>query len=423
MSTIANLMVKMGIDDSDFNSGINNVNSKSKSLAGSMTKIFGGIAIGAGILSIAKDAYEGITLMENATAQLDAVLKSTNGAAGVTKDSILEMASAMQLTTKFAEEDTVAAANMLLTFTNIGEDVFPQATTTLLDMATAMGTDASSSAIQLGKALNNPTEGMSALTRVGVTFTDEQKNAITAMQEMGDMAGAQQIILQELQKEFGGSAEAAGTTFAGQLEITKNALGEVTEELGMQLMPYFSRFLSWVLEHMPEISKTIGIAADVIGGAFTIVASIIEMLGDAFSLGFETIKGIIDGASKAIEKLIDWVKSAVDWYKQLADAMGSKREEESSGFSLPSSGGLTGGLSKLAAGGIVTRPTKALIGEAGPEAVIPLDQKILAALTTKSKNEPINITIELDGSVLARKTYDNFQREGKSRGTSLVQRG
>jgi hypothetical protein len=338
-------MVKMGIDDSDFNNGINNVNSKSKSLAGSITKIFGGIAIGAGILSIAKDAYEGITLMENATAQLDAVLKSTNGAAGVTKDSILEMASAMQLTTKFAEEDTVAAANMLLTFTNIGEDVFPQATTTLLDMATAMGTDASSSAIQLGKALNNPTEGMSALTRVGVTFTDEQKNAITAMQEMGDMAGAQQIILQELQKEFGGSAEAAGTTFAGQLEITKNALGEVTEELGMQLMPYFSQFLSWVLENMPTIQATISTAADVIGGAFTIVGSIVEMLADAFNLGFKTINGIIDGASKAIEKLIGWVKSAVDWYKQLASAMGSKRSEETGGFS--TGGKLVGGLSRL----------------------------------------------------------------------------
>lgn len=74
---------------------------------------------------------------------------------------------------------------MLLTFTNIGGEVFPKATETLLDMATAMsggmtpGAEAlTSQAIQLGKALNDPINGITALTRVGVTFTEGQKNMI-----------------------------------------------------------------------------------------------------------------------------------------------------------------------------------------------------------------------------------------------------
>ena len=41
-------------------------------------------------------------------------------------------------------------------------------------MSQALGTDAASSAIQLGKALDNPTLGLTALRRVGVSFSDVQ---------------------------------------------------------------------------------------------------------------------------------------------------------------------------------------------------------------------------------------------------------
>jgi phage-related protein len=81
---------------------------------------------------------------------------------------------------------------------------------------------------------------MSALQRVGVTFTDSQKAAVEAMVATGNTAGAQKLILAELQKEFGGSAKAAGETFAGQMDILNNALGNVKEGVGMALMPALS---------------------------------------------------------------------------------------------------------------------------------------------------------------------------------------
>ena len=84
-----------------------------------------------------------------------------------------------------------------------------------VDLAQAMGGAPKDAAIQLGKALNDPIKGISALTRIGVTFTDEQKAQIKTMQEAGDMAGAQGVILAELNKEFGGSAQAAADADGG----------------------------------------------------------------------------------------------------------------------------------------------------------------------------------------------------------------
>ena len=103
-------------------------------------------------------------------AQLDAVLKSTAGAAGVTRDQVLGLGASLQQTSKFGDEAIVTGENLLLTFTSIGKDVFPQATQTMVDMSQALGQDLKSSAIQLGKALNDPIQGVTALRRVGVSF-------------------------------------------------------------------------------------------------------------------------------------------------------------------------------------------------------------------------------------------------------------
>jgi hypothetical protein len=114
-------------------------------------------------------------------AQTDAVIKSTGGSANVTAKQIDQLASSMMKKTGIDDETIQSGENMLLTFTNIrnevgkGNDVFNQSTSILADMSTALGTDMSKSAIQLGKALNDPIKGISALRRVGVSFTDAQK--------------------------------------------------------------------------------------------------------------------------------------------------------------------------------------------------------------------------------------------------------
>lgn len=202
-------------------------------------------AVAAGLLGIGAAGVAGGVMAVNAARetvkinnQLEAVLKSTGNAAQLSKDDILDHSAALAKLTNFEDDAITSAQNLLLTFTNIKGPVFQQATGVMLDMAAAMGTDAKGGAIQLGKALNDPVAGISALSRVGVTFTDDQKKMIEGMVEAGKTADAQKVILAELAKEFGGSA-------AAQLDpITKlkQSFGELAEQIGLKLLPFVNKF-------------------------------------------------------------------------------------------------------------------------------------------------------------------------------------
>lgn len=193
-------------------------------------------AAGAAAIAFGVSSVKSFEESENAVAQLNAVLKSTKSVAGVTSKSALDLANSLQKVTKFSDEDTLSAESLLLTFTKIGKDIFPQATKTVLDMSTALGQDTKASAIQLGKALQDPILGVTALRRVGVNFSTAQRDVIKNLVETGRSAEAQRLILKELTTEFGGSAEAAGKTFSGRLAILKNQFDEVKESIGLAIV-------------------------------------------------------------------------------------------------------------------------------------------------------------------------------------------
>jgi hypothetical protein len=175
---------------------------------------------------------------EKAMKQTQAVLKSTGGAARVTASDVQSLSTRIALYSGIQDDVVQSGANMLLTFMNLrneagkGNDIYSQSVVVLADMSTALGQDMPKSAIQLGKALNDPIKGITALRRVGVAFTDAQKEQIEALVQSGHTMAAQKLILAELRKEFGGSAKAAGDTFAGQLRI----LGMRLEGIGQGLL-------------------------------------------------------------------------------------------------------------------------------------------------------------------------------------------
>jgi len=209
-------------------------------------------AAAAGIIKAGFDAVEALKRIEVIGAQTTAVIKSTGGAANVTAEQITELADALERTTATEAEAVQEGANLLLTFTNIrngagkNERVFDRATTLMVDMARAMGTDAKSGAIQLGKALNDPVAGIAALSRVGVQFTDDQEDMIRSLSAAGDVMGAQTIILDELQSQFGGSGAAYAATFAGQIDTLNHNLGATAETIMLQLMPHLTSALEWM---------------------------------------------------------------------------------------------------------------------------------------------------------------------------------
>jgi hypothetical protein len=297
-NVLQELVVNLNADTSNFTGGMSNAEgilNRIGKVGGMMAATVGaGIAAaGAAVTGIAVKSVNAAAESQSIQAQLNAVIKSTGGIAGVTTDKVNALASSLGSMTPFEDDAIVSGQNMLLTFTNIGASggIFDQTTKVMLDMSQAMGQDLKSSALQLGKALNDPTKGITALTRVGVSFTDEQKNMIKSLQESGDMAGAQKIILNELNKEFGGSAEAAGKTFSGALEIAKNALGNVYEAIGAKLLPVLTdvanKFATWI--NAPETQ------------------AMIEQISNAIADFAGKVVAFIPVAFQAIKNLFDWL--------------------------------------------------------------------------------------------------------------------
>lgn len=174
----------------------------------------------------------GTTEADRVQSQLAASIKSTGGAANQSLQSLNAHAAALQKVTKFGDETINAAQGILLSFTKIQGDTFPKATTAVLNVATALQTDLKSAAIQVGKALNDPVLGMTALSRSGITFSETQKKLVKDMVAVGNVVGAQTLILKELEIQFGGSAMAARENLGGALSALKNAFGDLFELTG-----------------------------------------------------------------------------------------------------------------------------------------------------------------------------------------------
>lgn len=160
-------------------------------------------------LELIHEGVEAVEKLHQAQAQVKAGLESTGGAAGITAKELDAMAIATSKNVKYSRSDITELQSLMLTFPAIVKDKFPQATQTILDMSTRLGQDTKSSAIQLGKALQDPIRGITALRRVGVNFSATQVETIKKMVETGQAAKAQGMILAELNTEFGGSAKAA----------------------------------------------------------------------------------------------------------------------------------------------------------------------------------------------------------------------
>jgi type II secretory pathway component PulK len=277
---VGSLYYDLNIDDKNLRKQLDDADKSVKGFGDRVNKYWGDsvdasrkfgfalAAVTAGVVAFGVSSVKSFEESQNVMAQTEAVLKSTGNAAGITAKQVTELASALERQTKFADEDVQKVENLLLTFTAIGKDIFPQATKTVLDMATALGEDTSSASIQLGKALQDPILGVTALRRVGVNFNAAQQEVIANLVNTGRQAEAQKMILAELNKEFGGSAVAAGDTFAGQLAKLKNQFDNVKEAVGQLIvkaaLPFLTTIMTWF---------------DSVGG----VNGVLQLLSDKFN--------------------------------------------------------------------------------------------------------------------------------------------
>lgn len=221
----------------------------------------GGLIAAAGIGSLLKDSVGEAREAQKVGALTESIIKSTGGAAKVSAKQVGDLASAISLKTGVDDEAIQSGANLLLTFKNVknvvdGEFVgaFNRATYAATDLSAAGFGSIEGASKMLGKALNDPVKGISALGRAGVTFSDDQQKLIKGFVETGDVAKAQNIILSEVESQVGGAAAASAT--AG--EKASVAFGNLKEDLGTALLPVIDTVANAFVKFAPTISSAIG---------------------------------------------------------------------------------------------------------------------------------------------------------------------
>lgn len=282
---------------------------------GKHTSVFSGLgkaaSLAAGAAGIGgfgeavKASFEEMSSAAKVGAQTNAVIKSTGEAANVSAGHVDELATSLLNKSGVDDEVIKSGENVLLTFTGIrneagkNNNVFDQATRATLDLSTAMHEDMSTAAVQVGKALNDPIKGLTALRRVGVTFTTQQKAQVTQMVKTGNTMGAQKVILHELNREFGGSAAAAGKTLPGQLNILKQTMLNLGGSIATMLLPQIQSTVREIV-HWISQSKNQKTILDIVKGAIGAVRVAVRFLGGAFRV----LSALVGGNSRAVKVLI-----------------------------------------------------------------------------------------------------------------------
>lgn len=288
------LMVRFVADFGNLNRGLDGVQGRFRAVAGGIKGI---AAAGAalGTVSFLKGAIEEAREAAKVGKQTEAVLKSTGGAANVSAGQVGALAERLSNLAGVDDEVIQGNANLLLTFTKVrnevgkGNNVFDQGTEAALNMSTAMGTDMKSATVMVGKALNDPIKGITAMSRAGVQFTQQQKDQIKAMVESGNTLGAQKMILKELNTQFGGMAAASAD--AGMK--AKVSFDNMKEALGERLLPVFNHVASYLT------STVIPVISNLAQRLAAWLAPMIQKVSE-----FLTTKLV-----PAVKSVVDWVQT------------------------------------------------------------------------------------------------------------------
>jgi hypothetical protein len=294
------VVVKFLADTDQLNKGVSGIG---KSIGGLSTglKVLGGAVAGAFAVDQVMDFVGAAEDAQVASKRLANLLKNAGDETGAWAASAEDLASTLQETTGIDDEVIKGAQGILATFHGVSGGVgqmsgaFKRATKAAADMSKAGFGDMSSNAVQLGKALEDPIKGVTALAKSGITFSEDQKKMIKAMVDTGDKAGAMNVILENVESQVGGTAEAT-VTASDKMSV---AWGETQEAIGNLLLPAFER-----------IGPAIQVAAawfqeTMIPAIRDFVASLQERLGPAMSTIVDWFQVSL---IPAIQNVIAWIR-------------------------------------------------------------------------------------------------------------------
>jgi len=264
----------------------------------------------------------------------------------------------------------------------------------VMDIATSLQMDSTTIADALARAYQGNFKALRSLSPEMASMIKEG----ASLNEIMDVLGG----------TFGGATAKSAETAAGKMKILTNSLGETKESIGAALLPVLeavlpvlNRFAAWAQDN-PKAFLAIAAAIGIVAAA--IVATNIAMALNPFSLiaagvallvaalvvaynkfdWFKTgVDLIINGILGAFESVVNGAIMMVNGIIRAYNAIPIAPDISTiSHVNLPTLGGSTTtapgrmNIPRMAEGGIVNQPggMLAVVGEAGPEAVIPLDR-------------------------------------------------
>lgn len=318
------------------------------------TGIKAGAAIAAGAIGFLAAnvglGLKSLSELESITTQTNAVLKSTKGVSGETAKSIRALAEQYESLNATIDDKVIQSGeNLLLTFRNIRKDAFEPALRAALDMNTALGRGESGlqgTIQQLGVALNDPIKGLTRLQRAGIIFTKQQKDQITTAVKAGDTFKAQTIILDELNRRYGGSFLAGGNTTTGKIAKFKDAIEDLQKALATALLPTIGKVADALSKFLarPDVVKGIESLGQKIASLFSDknLAAGGRFLEDMFNTA-KSAAPVVESSARATFEI---VKAAVGLFKSLPEPL---QQLAVGAFAVNK---LTGGLVTNVAGGV-----------------------------------------------------------------------
>ncbi|HEJ3333257.1 TPA: phage tail length tape measure family protein [Pseudomonas aeruginosa] len=353
--------------------------------------VLSGITVGAVFGAVIRNTKQ----MEKEQAQLEAVLRSTGESAGFSREQLNEMASSMERTSTVSAGEINQAQTNLLAFTGIVGEQFPRALQSAIDMAARTGTTVTSAAETIGRALDVPSKGLTALSKQGFRFTEEQKKAAEQLEATGRTAEAQGIILKALEESYGGAAAASRDTFGGALMALQNTIdGLLTGSEGSLdgakgAIDDLNRALS-----DPATAESVSKLVDLLAqGASTVVDSLPFLIdaGDGvvrvFSIAADALVGVFATATMHAQGL---AASMFETLSLLPDALGGD-DFAARAAEYRASAAINLGVAKEAADGIRDALERPLAGSAIAD----------AASKTKELNKAKKESRDLDDAAIS----------------------
>jgi hypothetical protein len=372
----------------------------------------GGLALALG------DATKAAMEDQQEQAALALTLQNVTGAGAAQTAQIEDQISAMSRASGIADTEYRKSLEALVRGTK-DVDLAMKDMNLVMDISTALQTDSSTVADALAKAYQGNFKALRSLSPEMATMIKEG----ASLNEIMDVLGG----------TFGGATAKSAETAAGKMKILTNSLGETKESIGAALLPVLeavlpvlNKFAAWAQDN-PKAFLAIAAAIGIIAAA--IVATNIAMALNPFSLIAAGIALLIVGLVTAYNKF-EWfrdginliVNTVIGFFAGMVNAaIGAVNAIISAYNSIPllpdlpkaptvpvpqlgktSNTPAPGRMSipRLAEGGIVSSPTLALIGEAGPEAVVPLDRMATGGGVTINVTGGLATSAEIGESVV-----------------------